>query len=64
MTTTATTNNNEKDETKESTTTYDTPKISFEYDLEWLAITRAFSAYPVFESNGPVNIPSISQMKR
>jgi len=42
--------------------TYDEPQFSFEYDTEWLAITRAFSHYPLFESN-PVNIPSISQMK-
>jgi len=52
-----------EDQTNEPST-YEEPQFSFEYDTEWLAITRAFSKYPLFESSNPVNIPSISQMKR
>ncbi|ORX47100.1 hypothetical protein BCR36DRAFT_356116 [Piromyces finnis] len=41
---------------------YNECQLPFEYDIEWLAITRAFNKYPVFESNS-INIPSISEMK-
>lgn len=57
----------EKEETtsdqENKVTTYDEPQFPFEYDIEWLAITRAYNKYPLFESN-PINIPSISEIKR
>ncbi|KAG4098737.1 lariat debranching enzyme, C-terminal domain-containing protein [Neocallimastix lanati (nom. inval.)] len=40
----------------------DEPHFKFEYDIEWLAITRAYSKYPLFE-NKPLTLPSITEMK-